>query len=181
VNYSRNPLKFNVGFLLSQPVGTSREIHFDIPDLDILPEITLAQFKGTAQVSRTSQAFLVQCDFQAFTPMECVRCLDTYDQMLHTNFNQVYVLDEEMGDETNLVLSKDANIDLEPLACDYFLLEVPISPVCGQECKGLCPICGENLNKKKCIHFTGEEPAVPQGRLGALLEVALREETQPKR
>jgi uncharacterized protein len=32
------------------------------------------------------------------------------------------------------------------------LLAFPISPLCDPDCKGLCPICGENLNEVQCSH-----------------------------
>jgi uncharacterized protein len=35
---------------------------------------------------------------------------------------------------------------------EYILLEIPISPLCRPDCKGLCPICGNNLNEDTCHH-----------------------------
>jgi uncharacterized protein len=40
----------------------------------------------------------------------------------------------------------------QPLIREYALLEVPINPVCKVDCKGLCPVCGENLNQADCGH-----------------------------
>mgnify|MGYP000337985405 CR=1 FL=1 len=53
------------------------------------------------------------------------------------------------------VLPADKVIDLEPLITAALLLEFPLIPLCDEECKGLCPQCGANLNEGPC----GCEPA----------------------
>jgi uncharacterized protein len=45
---------------------------------------------------------------------------------------------------------------LEPLVREEMLLAIPINPICRADCKGLCPICGGNLNETLCSH-EGEE------------------------
>lgn len=54
-------------------------------------------------------------------------------------------------------------IDLEPLLREQFVLAVPFAPLCREDCKGLCPQCGTDLNSGTC---TCEEPIDP--RLAAL-------------
>jgi uncharacterized protein len=51
-----------------------------------------------------------------------------------------------------LLLPEDSHIDLAPLIREFALLEIPISPICKPDCKGLCPVCGENLNETDCGH-----------------------------
>jgi uncharacterized protein len=41
-------------------------------------------------------------------------------------------------------------IDLDPLVQEQLLLALPPYPVCGDGCKGLCTVCGQNLNEKEC-------------------------------
>jgi uncharacterized protein len=60
-------------------------------------------------------------------------------------------------DESGLVVPEDGNIDLEPIVYEYLLLEIPINPVCREDCKGLCDICGENLNEESHNPHTHEE------------------------
>ncbi len=43
-------------------------------------------------------------------------------------------------------------LDLEPLVREEMLLAIPINPICRLDCKGLCPICGGNLNETLCTH-----------------------------
>ena len=54
-------------------------------------------------------------------------------------------------------------IDLEPLFREQFVLAVPFAPLCREDCKGLCPQCGTDLNSGTC---SCEKPIDP--RLAAL-------------
>ena len=48
-------------------------------------------------------------------------------------------------DEEAYPLAGD-ELDLEPLARDAVLLELPLAPLCAEDCPGLCPTCGANRN-----------------------------------
>jgi uncharacterized protein len=52
-------------------------------------------------------------------------------------------------DEDAYPLSGD-ELDLEPLARDSVLLDLPLAPLCSEECLGLCPRCGQNWNLSSC-------------------------------
>ncbi len=157
MNQPRYPLKINVGFLLNQPIGTSRDIHFEYPQVTLKPDFKLTNFSGVTRIGRTPQGILVQGEFQGVAPAECVRCLSEFEQPLHTSFDELYAFDKRSVTESGLILPEDANIDLEPLVRDYLMIEMPISPVCKPDCRGLCPICGENLNEETAEHHHSEE------------------------
>jgi uncharacterized protein len=53
------------------------------------------------------------------------------------------------GDEDAYLLVGD-ELDLEPLARDAVLLDLPLAPLCSEECLGLCPQCGANWNLGAC-------------------------------
>jgi len=150
-------LRFNAGFLLNQPIGTIREIHFEYPEVTLKPDFKVTDFSGVARLSRTPQGILVQGEFRGIAPAECVRCLLGLEQTLHTDFDELYAFDRRSITESGLILPEDANIDLEPLVRDYLLIEMPIGPLCKSDCKGLCPICGENLNEESANHHHLEE------------------------
>lgn len=156
MNQPRNPLRFNVGFLLNQNIGSNRDIHFEYPELTLKPDLVLTDFSGVARVSRTPQGIFVQGDFQGKAPAECVRCLTDFNQPLHATFEELYAFDRRSVTESGLILPEDANIDLEPLVREYLLIEMPISPVCQPDCKGLCPVCGSNLNEESGEHHHHE-------------------------
>src|SRR5574338_592022 len=104
VNLPRYPLRFNVGFLLNQPIGTNRDIHFDYPLVELKPDLRLSNFSGVARVSRTPQGILVQGEFRGDAPAECVRCLTEFQQPLETDFSELYAFDNRSITESGLLL-----------------------------------------------------------------------------
>jgi uncharacterized protein len=54
--------------------------------------------------------------------------------------------------ESGLIVPETGLLDLEPLIREEMLLAIPINPICRPDCKGLCPVCGENLNESQCSH-----------------------------
>jgi uncharacterized protein len=45
---------------------------------------------------------------------------------------------------------KDETIDLGEVMRDEFYLALPMKPLCKDDCKGLCPVCGVNRNRETC-------------------------------
>jgi len=151
VNLPRHPLRINVGFLLNAPLGYSRDIHFDFPTLHFEEE-AYTNFSGIVRVNRTPQGVLAVSEFDATVTLECVRCLKAFDLPLRSEFSDLFAFDKRSMTESELLIPDDGNIDLEPLVREYLLIEVPISPVCRPDCKGLCIECGEDLNLGTCEH-----------------------------
>ncbi len=164
----RRPLRLNVGFLLKSPIGTYRDFDFEYDKMRLGEDLTVDGFAGTARFDRTPQGLLLQGNFKAATDLECVRCLDPFTQPMNWSFTDLYAFDKSNITDSGLLVPEDGQIDMEPLMREYALLEIPISPVCKPDCKGLCPVCGENLNKVDCGHRPESES--PFGALKDLLE-----------
>ncbi len=148
----RYPLRVNVGFLLNQPAGTSREITFDLGDFKLSPDFETSTLKGAIRINRTPQGVLAQADFKAEIPATCVRCLEDFLQLIQTDFTELFSYKSHPTTEMGLIIPEDGNIDFAPLVREFLLLEVPIKLLCREDCKGLCSICGENLNQTVCEH-----------------------------
>lgn len=148
----RRPLRINVGLLVTAAIGTSRDFTFDYENMKLGEDLTVKDFSGTARFSRTPQGLLLQGDFHALLDLECVRCLDGYQQTVTWSFTDLYAFDKRSLSESNLLVPEDGQIDLDSLLREYALLEIPIQPVCRRDCKGLCPECGENRNRVECGH-----------------------------
>lgn len=136
----------------------------------------LTDLKGTVRVTRTPQGLLLQAKMQAQVEAECVRCLNTYYQGLNIDFTELYAFSKKSVTDSELLLPEDGHIDLEPLVREYFLLEVPIGPLCSADCHGLCAICGENLNDNP--HEHGVESGDP--RLSVLKSLLDQDESPPE-
>lgn len=152
MSQNRYPLRVNVGFMLNTSIGIFRDIHFEYEIITLQDDFTVTDFNGVARVSRTPQGILVKCNFSGKAQMQCRRCLEDTFAPLQTEFSELYAFNERSVTESNLILREDANIDLEPITREYLELELPISQVCKPDCKGLCPVCGQNLNQALCEH-----------------------------
>lgn len=148
---SHDLLRLNVGFIIHQSVGYSRDFPLEVPALR-LPDLSLNNLLGTARVTRTAQGLLVQVRMQAEVMTECVRCLTDFAQPLSIDFTELYAFTPHSVTESGLLVPETGKIDLAPLVREEMLLAIPISPLCREDCKGLCPICGENLNETTCHH-----------------------------
>lgn len=156
----QTPLRFNVGFIANESIGYSREFSVEVPRLGMADEREFTDLTAVITVSRTTEGLLVQFRGQAHTTVECVRCLESFVQTLHPEFVEMFTFPSHADESTELILPDDLNIDLYPLVREYLFLDVPIAPVCQDDCRGLCPVCGANLNETTCDH--GESPVDPR-------------------
>jgi uncharacterized protein len=152
VTNPRRPFRLNVGFIVHQEVGYKHEFPFEYEQIQIADDLDLRHFEGIATIGRTPQGLIVQADFSAETTLECVRCLNEFEYGLNWELTELYAFSKKSVSESGLILPDNAHIDLQPLIREYALLEIPIKPVCKPTCKGLCSVCGEDLNKTDCGH-----------------------------
>jgi len=143
MNQSRQSLRLNVGFLINQSVGSSRDFYFDLASLFLEPDLNLNNLTGQARISRTPQGLLVQVKMQATMLADCVRCLTSSEQLLNTDFTELFAFSIRTITESELILPEDSFIELGPLLREYMVLEMPINPLCHPGCQGICPVCGE--------------------------------------
>jgi uncharacterized protein len=152
VSDQHSPLRLNVGFVVAQSAGFSRDFPLELPQIDIPPDIQVSNLYGSVRATRTPQGILLQADFNAEVSLECVRCLTIFQQPLHVEFTELYAFSKRYVTDSGLLMPETGIIDLAPVLREYFLLEIPISPLCQPDCKGLCPTCGNNLNESTCNH-----------------------------
>lgn len=147
-----NPFRLNVGFLINQHVGYCRDFPIEVPYYHIPPDLDLDEISGSIKITRTAQGLLISVNLHATLPADCVRCLVNFNQPLKIEFSELYAFSKKSVPDVEFVLPEDGRIDLAPLVREYMLLDVPIKTLCKPDCKGLCPICGENQNESICEH-----------------------------
>jgi uncharacterized protein len=68
--------------------------------------------------------------------------------------------DRKTGEAKNEFVIEDNCLDLGPFLRDEIILSISLKPLCSEECKGLCPVCGSNLNESICEHAKIEEKSL---------------------
>lgn len=147
-----NHLRLNVGFISHETVGYLRDFPLEFPSIHLPPDLDVEQFSGIVRVSRAQQGLLVHVQVKGVTITQCGRCLVDFEQQLKADFTDLYAFSSKLASETGLVLPETGQLDLSPSIREELLLSIPISPLCRPDCKGLCPICGENRNMVECNH-----------------------------
>jgi uncharacterized protein len=147
-----NPLRLNVGFLLNKDVGYSRNFDFEESSLLFEDDLSIADLHGSARFSRTGQGIYIKGQFQGIFNLECVRCLSEYEQVLNADIDELFDYPPQKSSDPHLTISDDATLDLNPILRESLLLDVPIQPLCREECDGLCAVCGEIIDAEHQIH-----------------------------
>jgi uncharacterized protein len=87
--------------------------------------------------------------------LECSRCISVYDQPITSNMD--FVIDfgespQELKEEDNYFVVDPSSgfFQIDSLVRETIILSLPLKPLCSEDCKGLCPICGTDLNKSRC-------------------------------
>jgi uncharacterized protein len=145
-------LRLNVGFLLKEGPGYTREFSFDQAGVFVIEDVAISQLNGALRLTRTRQGIVIQGTLRACTQTECVRCLTPFNLSCDMEFSElfVYPAPAEPGLYDFYVVDEGGFIDLQPIIREEGILAIPIQALCSLECKGLCSQCGQNLNEKMC-------------------------------
>jgi uncharacterized protein len=87
---------------------------------------------------------LVSGVIRAEVTAECGRCLTPVNDLVEADVQELFAYSPDEGDDEMPTLDGDF-IDLEPLARDALLLNLPLNPLCDDDCAGLCVGCGERV------------------------------------
>jgi uncharacterized protein len=82
---------------------------------------------------------------------ECARCLDMFASATEVRFTELFTHDASDDDADGYLLDGDL-LDLEPALRDALVLELPLAPLCAEDCPGLCPECGVRLADAEAGH-----------------------------
>jgi uncharacterized protein len=103
-----------------------------------------ADLELDVQLEGVTEGVLATATVTAPLTGECARCLEPFTSTVTIRFQELYALSEGVAGPDGYVL--DAGLlDLEPALRDALVLELPLSPLCADDCQGLCSECGVRL------------------------------------
>ena len=145
----RRLLKLQVGFLLSEGPGNSKEVPISLPQrVQVDSDLFLESLTGNLILTRTKEGILIQGTLQVCHARECDRCLEAFDYVFELNIAELFA---SPPDANISVFSVDSNgeIDLAPLLREEVLIEESYRTVCRDDCRGLSAETGINLNYER--------------------------------
>ncbi|MBI4917982.1 MAG: DUF177 domain-containing protein [Acidobacteria bacterium] len=115
------------------------------------------ELEGTAE--KSERGFTVRGAARGAARLRCVRCLTEFPFTFSETFELSLLhaagvpREEEVRldrDELEVRFYDEPELDLVELAVEQFVLAVPMKALCSEECRGLCPRCGADLNRFPC-------------------------------
>jgi uncharacterized protein len=117
----------------------------------------IGQCELTLRATRTDAKVALVGRVNAVVEFECDRCLTSLSIPVQAPFDLLYVppigtADERELAENDLSLSfyQDGIINVDDLTREQIELALPMARLCSDDCRGLCPRCGANLNSGEC-------------------------------
>ncbi|MBI5236715.1 MAG: DUF177 domain-containing protein [Deltaproteobacteria bacterium] len=116
-----------------------------------------APVQARLEMSRTGGEVQVSGEIKASLGFVCSRCLKEFEYPVDAAFSLFYTRQRQTEKEKELTKADfDVNLlasnemDTTEILLGQLTLEAPIQPLCREECKGLCPNCGADLNDGAC-------------------------------
>lgn len=93
----------------------------------------------------------------------CDRCLEVVEEEILLDFQKKVTVSKDGGrgveDSEEINYIEGYNFDVEQLICNELLVGWPMKILCSDDCRGICNVCGQNLNKGVCdCESTGLDP-----------------------
>jgi uncharacterized protein len=150
-------MQVNVSQLLKAPIGSVRN-HEINGTVEISGDVA-SKVCGEVKLLRTNRGILVRGTLYTWIQATCSRCLSLFECPLTLNIEEEYfpVIDVVSG--VSLSIPEEPGyftidgyhiLDLTEAVRQYALLAKPMKPLCHEDCAGLCPGCGHNLNQGPC-------------------------------
>jgi uncharacterized protein len=103
-----------------------------------------AELELDVRLERVTEGVLVTGTVRAPLAGECARCLEVFASATEVRFTELFTNDAGDEDADGYLLDGDL-LDLEPALRDALVLELPLAPLCAEDCPGLCSECGVRL------------------------------------
>lgn len=106
------------------------------------------------RIQKFESNYFFEINVKTLAHFECDRCLDEFNREIRAfrklTFTSKQLLVDETSDDVCLLLPNQVFIDFGPHIREMLLLAFPVKNLCAEDCKGLCSMCGANLNCETC-------------------------------
>src|ERR1700722_8241033 len=139
----KGPLVFDIAVLGPGTARTERRTSPAPADMgvEMVRVPAGADLELDVQLEGVAEGVLVTATVTAPLTGECARCLEPFTSATSVRFQELFALADGAAGPDGYTL--DAGLlDIEPALRDALVLELPMSPLCAEDCRGLCSECG---------------------------------------
>lgn len=101
-------------------------------------------------VKNIADVLVLEGEAKSLLDYTCDRCMSGFSRKKTVPLSFLLAETLEGEDDGEIVLLEDGEIDVGELAYTAFILDMDTKHLCSEDCKGLCPGCGVNLNQEPC-------------------------------
>ena len=157
---SANPWRLDLREL-GRRAGALQEIQRTIPapeawKVELIGVPAGADVQLRLRLESVMEGVLVSGEIEAPLVGSCARCLEPIEDTLTLDVQELYAYEgsttEATSEEDEVRRIEGDHLDLEPLARDTVVLNLPLAPVCTPDCAGLCVDCGQRLDDLPADH-----------------------------
>lgn len=145
-------MKIDVSDLLKKNI-TKKHIDLTILEKGFCDGREPISFVGPVKLEGTLSLVgdMLDLDATATAKIEliCSRCLEKFVRDIHIDIHEKFSNENVNKDDDYIFIDSDA-IDITEIIENNIILSLPIKNLCKEDCKGLCQICGTNLNNSSC-------------------------------
>jgi uncharacterized protein len=122
-------------------------------------EFSEAAITGSVHLAKHGHDILVRGELAGRLTLTCGRCLEQFATPVEADFDLLLLpgpgpLGPQEEELSAAELDRDfysgEMVDLDTILREQIILMLPLKPLCAENCQGLCPRCGANLNREKC-------------------------------
>lgn len=141
------------------PEGNDFHLSETADEMEISAEGTKFPHPIEVNISAIVSGDEIICQGMIYTTLEieCSRCLDLFDFPVNAGMQFIAQMlegpvefEDEDNDDYEVIPKTQMTLDISQRVKDAIILSIPLKPLCTEDCLGLCPMCGANLNEGQC-------------------------------
>lgn len=153
---------------IKNEIGSVIPFAFNISIAEIEPTVP-GPLSVHGEVRNRAGYLLLSMTMEADVHVACDRCAVPLIRHESASFEAVLADHIEGEEDDSIIVCENDMFEPDELAASTFILELPSKNLCREDCKGLCPTCGTNLNESTC-NCAGDEIDPRLAKLAQLLE-----------
>ncbi|MFD3156527.1 YceD family protein [Haloimpatiens sp. FM7330] len=145
-------MKIDISDLLKRKITKQHlELNFQEENLNVGGEVI--EFSKPVNLDITlrnlENVITLNGNLKAEVILTCSRCLEKFNFTVEVELNEKISNNQENKDD-DVIFIHNSKLDLNDIVCTNIIMALPIKRLCKEDCKGLCQVCGANLNYSQC-------------------------------
>jgi len=146
---------------LKRETGLKKKVSLELDFKEIEGYKILSPVLVDLEIENIGMGFSVKGSFEVMVELQCRRCLKMFNFKLVSEVDEIYttkrgeITPKKLlnRDELSTFLFNGEEINIKEAIRQNIIVSIPPYPLCKEDCKGLCPICGKDWNEGYCEHI----------------------------